>query len=411
MVDRILSMVALWWFEGRRRVGGWSSARHSSARAGLTVLVLLALLTGCGSPSDSGVTTEEGEPFSVVDALGGEEAAAGYARADGPRVFRFPEDHGAHPDYRHEWWYVTGNVEDAEGRHFGFQITFFRFAVAPEPPAAPSAWATRQLWMAHFAITDSAAGTFHHFERLGRGALGLAGARAEPFAVWLDDWRLEGVDSGFDRLRARLAEDGVALDLELEALKPMVFQGEGGYSRKGPEPGNASYYYSVPRLAALGTLETPSGSHDVSGTAWIDREWGSSTLGAGQVGWDWFSVQLDDGTELMFYHLRRADGTIDPRSKGGWVDTAGRHRTVGLEEVELEVLEHWTSPDGEATYPARWRLRFPDEGLELELAPTVADQELRGDFRYWEGALHGHGTRGGEPVEAVGYGELTGYHR
>ncbi|MFO8154477.1 MAG: lipocalin-like domain-containing protein [Pseudomonadota bacterium] len=349
------------------------------------------------------------EPFSVIDALGGEEAAVGYARADGPRVFRFPEDHGPHPDHRHEWWYVTGNVEDETGRHFGFQITFFRFAVAPDPPTRPSEWATRQLWMAHFAITDSEAETFHHFERLGRGALGLAGAEASPFAVWLDDWKLVGVDGGFDRFRARLAEEGVTLDLSLEALKPMVFQGDGGYSRKGPKPGNASYYYSVSRLAARGVLETPTGEHVVTGTAWLDREWGSSTLGPEQTGWDWFSIQFDDGTELMFYQLRRADGSIDPRSKGGWVDADGRHRTLTHEDVRMEVLEDWTSPDGEATYPARWRLHYPDEGLELELAPTIADQELRGDFRYWEGALRGRGTRDGMPVKAVGYGELTGY--
>ncbi len=374
-------------------------------------LLLGSLLLGSGCGGDHERQEAGEDSITVAEALSGEDAASGFARADGPRDFRFPADHGAHPDYRHEWWYVTGNLENADGRHFGFQITFFRFALLPQELIRDSAWGTRQLWMAHFAVTDTEGETFHHFERLARGALDLAGAQADPFRVWLEDWTLAAAPdtTGFEQLEADLAAEDVALQLRLEPRKPIVFQGERGYSRKGPEPGNASYYYSVPRLYAEGQIRLPEGEHAVRGNAWIDREWGSSTLAEDQVGWDWFSLQLDDGRELMFYHLRRADGSIDPRSKGGWVDVDGEHRVVTREDVELEVLDTWTSPDGKATYPSRWRLHYAEERLELEIEPTLADQELRDGFRYWEGAIRGQGTAAGESVSAVGYAELTGY--
>ena len=382
-------------------------------RAGWLVPVLALIGGGAACDPDAGreagAEADDG-PTTVAGALSGEAEAERYARALGPRPLIFPEDHGPHPDYRHEWWYVTGNVETPQERHFGFQVTFFRFALSPEEVERPSGWASRQLWMAHFAVTDTEGETFHHFERLSRGALELAGARADPFAVWLDDWRMDGrPGEGLGALTVQAQAEGVALELELEALKPIVLQGERGYSRKGSHPGNASYYYTLPRLQAEGAVRLDGERHPVRGTAWMDREWGSSTLEEEQTGWDWLSLQLDDGRELMFYHLRRDDGSIDPRSKGGWVDAQGRHTVVGLDDVELEVLETWTSPDGAATYPARWRLRYPDAGLELEIEPVLADQELRSGFRYWEGAVRARGEAGGEPVSAVGYAELTGY--
>ncbi|MCG5528363.1 MULTISPECIES: lipocalin-like domain-containing protein [Halorhodospira] len=377
-------------------------------RGGVVVVTVL-LLAGCTDPPEqNGAAGQQG--VTVAGALSGEQDAQGFARALGPRPLVFPRDHGPHPDYRHEWWYITGNVFDEDGRHFGFQVTFFRFALSPEPAPRRSAWGTNQLWMAHFAVTDTEGETFHHFERLARGAVGLAGARPDPFRVWLEDWEVRGAPGqGLNRLRTRLEAEGVVLELDLRARKPMVFQGEDGYSRKGDDPGNASYYYTLPRLQAAGRLAVPDGEHTVSGSAWIDREWGSSTLSEEQTGWDWFSIQLDDDRELMFYHLRREDGSIDPRSKGGWVEADGRHRVVTRDDVHLEVLEHWTSPDGEATYPARWRLEYPEEELTLELEPVLADQELRDGFRYWEGALRGRGEAAGRPVSAVGYAELTGY--
>ncbi len=376
----------------------------------LGAALLATVLAACGDSSPPAQGDDAGgEGVNVAEALSGEQEAAGFARPQGPRPLLFPADHGPHPDYRHEWWYVTGNLESEAGRHFGFQATFFRFALAPEPPRLASRWATRQLWMAHFAVTDTAAGRFHHFERFSRGALGLAGARAQPFRVWLEDWALTGVDGGFDELQARLAAEGVAVDLRLELAKPLVLQGERGYSRKGAEPGNASYYYSAPRLEATGEVATPDGRHRVSGTAWIDREWGTSALSEGQSGWDWFSLQLDSGRELMLYRLRREDGSTDPRSAGVWIDRQGRSRPLDWGDLTLEVLERWESPDDEATYPARWRLEYPEEGLELTIEPTLADQELRGGFRYWEGAVRARGRSAEGPVSGSGYVELTGY--
>ncbi|WP_242467883.1 lipocalin-like domain-containing protein, partial [Halorhodospira neutriphila] len=372
--------------------------------------LLAAAVAACGEAPPPGREGPSGEAgVNVAEALSGEQEAAGFARPQGPRPLLFPADHGPHPDYRHEWWYVTGNLESEAGRHFGFQATFFRFALTPEPLRLASRWATRQLWMAHFTVTDTAAGRFHHFERFSRGALGLAGARAEPFRVWLEDWALTAVGGDFDELRARLAAEGVAVDLRLELAKPLVLQGERGYSRKGAEPGNASYYYSAPRLAAAGEVTTPAGRHRVSGTAWIDREWGTSALSEGQSGWDWISLQLDSGRELMLYRLRREDGSTDPRSAGVWIDRQGSSRPLDWGDLTLEVLERWESPDGEATYPARWRLEYPEEGVELVIEPTLADQELRGGFRYWEGAVRASGRSAEGPVSGVGYVELTGY--
>ncbi len=394
---------------GRVRGSCWKRRGSSTVQW----IAAAALAAGCqGERPPDTVAGDPGDPGgAAVALLSADPGVEGFAQALGPRPFIFPADHGPHPDYRHEWWYLTGNLKTEAGRHFGFQVTFFRFAAAPgEPVGRESQWAAHQLWMGHFAITDTAAGAFHHHERLARGAAGLAGASAAPFSVWVEDWSLEGVDGGFDRQVVAARAGTEALRLDLRQIKPLVFQGEGGYSRKGPQAGDASYYYTAPRLAATGVVETEEGRHEVSGTAWLDREWGTGTLAEGQVGWDWFSIQLDDGRELMYYHLRRDDGGIDPRSKGGWVDGAGRHRVVAGDDVELEVTARWRSPDGAAEYPARWRLRYPAEGLELELVPRIADQELRGGaFRYWEGAIKVTGTSRGEPVSGVGYAELTGY--
>lgn len=383
---------------------------------GTGLLAVSVTLVACGeeradAPQEAAAGAQStADPAALVGpGDDGEVDTEAFRRATGPRGFRFPEDHGPHPDYRHEWWYVTGNVEDDGGRHFGFQVTFFRFAAPPSEGERTSAWATRQLWMAHLAVTDTEAGAFHHEERFARGALGLAGAEAKPFRVWLEDWELTGKEGGFESLQAHLDGEDIGIALELVQEKPLVFQGEEGYSRKGPDPGDASYYYTAPRLRAEGRIRTPEGEHQVRGTAWLDREWGTSTLADDQVGWDWFAIQLEDGRELMFYHLRRADGSIDPRSKGGWVDAAGNHRTVDREAVELQVLEEWKAPDGLARYPSKWRLRYPEEGLDLLVEPVLADQELRGMFRYWEGAVRVRGSDHDGSVRGVGYAELTGY--
>jgi predicted secreted hydrolase len=334
------------------------------------------------------------------------EDRAGFARAMAPRPFEFPADHGPHPDFRTEWWYYTGNLQTADRRHFGFQLTFFRVALAPTEQPRASAWATRQLYFAHFALTDTAASRFRAFSRTGRGALGMAGAEAAPFRVWIDGWSAEGAGAS-PRLRA--SDGDVAIDLELSATKPVVLQGERGLSRKGPEPGNASFYYSFTRMPARGVVRLGAETLAVSGEAWMDREWSTSGLGADVQGWDWFAVQLDDGRELMVYVLRRRDGTVDPFSAGSLVAPDGAVRALGAGDVRVETLAHWSSPRSGVRYPARWRLTVPSAELRLDIEPRLPDQELRVNTRYWEGAVAVTGMAGAWSIRGHGYVELVGY--
>jgi predicted secreted hydrolase len=332
-----------------------------------------------------------------------------------PREFRFPEDHGPHPGFRTEWWYYTGNLATREGRRFGFQLTFFRSALAPEkPPEMPvraSAWAARQAYLAHFTLTDVAGKRFRSFERWGRGALDLAGAQGDPFRVWVGDWSSaagEAPGTPFP-MHLRAAQEGVAIDLLLQEGKPPILQGDRGLSRKSAEPGNASYYYSLPRMPAAGTVRLGEMSFTVTGAAWMDREWSTSSLGKDQIGWDWFALQLGDGREVMLYRLRRADGGIDPASSGTVIGPAGEVRRLGPADMSITALDPWRSPRSGAVYPSRWRLRIPAEGLDLEVTPRLADQELDVSFRYWEGAVAVTGARRGQPVDGQGYVEMTGY--
>jgi predicted secreted hydrolase len=335
--------------------------------------------------------------------------AQGFSRAFAPRELEFPEDHGAHPDFRSEWWYFTGNVESSTGRRFGFQLTFFRFALSPEDTPRASAWGSNQVYMAHFALSDQKAGAFHAFERYSRAALELAGARAAPFRVWLGDWRAEGGENAMFPLRLRAAENGYAVSLAAERGKPFVLQGDAGLSQKSAEPGNASYYYSLTRMPVDGTIVTPAGEFRVRGAAWLDREWSTTALADGQVGWDWFALQLSDGRDLMVYRLRRSDGSVDPHSSGTLVESDGTHRVLAADEFELQVLDHWRSPRDGAEYPARWRLHVPSAAIHVEITPELADQELDLAFRYWEGASRVAGRSQGRAVSGRGYVELVGY--
>ncbi len=369
--------------------------------------------------------------LSVAEALA-PERDSGFLRATEPRPFAFPRDHGPHPGYATEWWYYTGNLQAEDGRHFGFQLTFFRKALTSKPVKRSSAWAASDVYMAHFAVADVAARRFHAFERLARAALGLAGARAHPFRVWLEDWSAEasgparasagGWLSSPDRptptegrgdeapgLRLHAAAGGVAVDLTLRSAKSLVLQGERGLSRKGPEPGNASYYYSLTRLEARGVVTVGSAAHRVTGSGWMDREWGTTALGTELVGWDWFALQLADGRDVMVYRLRRRDGGTDPFSRGTLVAADGSTRALAREAVGIEVLGTWRSPRTGTVYPSRWRLRVPGEDLTLDVTPELPDQELDLTVRYWEGAARVTGTAAGQPVNGHGYVELTGY--
>lgn len=368
-----------------------------------TVLVVLSLSAWWFTRDESG--GEAG--LSLADAMRSD--TTGYARVDGPRDLVFPDDYGPHPDYRTEWWYLTGNLEDEEGNPYGYEVTFFRIASAP-PNAADSllddGWTTRQMYLGHFGITDGATNTFRPFERFSRGSASAAGAQASPFRVFIDDWVLEETDEGMPVMRLKVEEDGYGIDLVMRPSKPMVLHGDRGYSRKGEEPGNASMYYSWTRLETTGTLRTPQGERAVTGLTWKDREWSTNALGASQTGWDWFALQLSDGRDLMFYQLRERDGSISPMNKGLLVERDGSHRVVRADEVELEVTRRWTSPHTGAIYPAGWRLRFPNAGLDLTITPLMDDQEMTVSVTYWEGAVRVSGAGG---ITGRGYVEMTGY--
>jgi predicted secreted hydrolase len=340
---------------------------------------------------------------------GSGDQAAGFLRAEGPVPLDFPAAQGPHPDYQTEWWYYTGNLAAEDGRRFGYQLTFFRRALVPPALRSErqSAWAADQVYMAHFALTDVAGKQHQALERFARGAVGLAGASASPYRVWLEDWSVEEVSTGVVRMRA--AGEGLALDLLLTDRKGPVLQGDRGYSPKGPEPGNASYYYSLTRLETSGTIQVAEEAYAVSGLSWMDHEWSTSGLASDQVGWDWFSIQLGDETELMVFQLRKEDGSIDPFSSGTFVAADGSTRHLGRDDFEIRVEDTWRSPHTGATYPARWTVTVPAVDLRLEIEPYLADQELTVSYAYWEGAVRVEGQRAGEALRGSGYVEMTGY--
>ncbi|MFN2204945.1 MAG: lipocalin-like domain-containing protein [Candidatus Promineifilaceae bacterium] len=334
-----------------------------------------------------------------------------FARATVPGAVNFPRDLGPHEDYQTEWWYYTGNLQTEDGRDFGYQFTIFRRAIQPmsEVPQVdnPSTWRSNQIYLAHFTVSDMGGDEFHVAERFSRGGAELAGAQAQPYYVWLEDWSVTEVEPGTVRIQAD-TED-VSLDLTLVETMPPVLHGDGGLSQKGPEPGNASYYYSIVRQATSGELVIGEETFQVDGLSWKDHEYSTSALSPGSVGWDWFSLQLDDGSALMLFQIRRDDGSIEPYSSASFISNDGALQTLGHEEWQLDVLDTWTSPHSGGEYPAHWRLRIPSIALDLEGRPMMADQELNVSTIYWEGASEFSGTLSGEPVTARGYVEMTGY--
>jgi predicted secreted hydrolase len=353
-----------------------------------------------------------GATLSVAEVLG-PAGAQGFARALVPRPFAFPADHGPHAEFRTEWWYWAGNLRAAggagAGERFGFQLTFFRTALRPTAAGRRSAWGTREVYMAHLALTEVDAARFHAVDRWARAALGLAGATADPVRVWLGNWAAEGGAPDGLPFRLRAGTGEVRIDLTLATAKPPVPHGQGGLSRKGGDPGNASHYYSLTRMPTSGALHLGGRAVRVEGLAWMDREWSTSALGPDLAGWDWFALQLEDGRELMVYRLRRHDGGVDPASQGTLVAADGAARPLDRDAVEVRALDHWRSPRGGTRYPARWRLRVPSAGLDLVVTPLLADQELDLGVRYWEGAVRVEGTAGGRPIAGAGYVELVGY--
>lgn len=331
-------------------------------------------------------------------------------------VYEFPRDHGSHDAFRTEWWYYTGHVTAANGRRFGYQLTFFRQGVDRKPVSGPvSRWAIRDLYLAHFALSDLDESRFRYAEKISRAGLGKAGAEPGRLLVWIDRWKAEadGTDPHRHHLTAQ-AKD-FSIDLIVAARKPPVTHGRDGISRKGPAPNQASHYYSLTSLETTGRLVIRGEPLQVTGQSWMDHEFGSADLGPDLAGWDWFSLQLEGATEMMAYRLRRADGGVDPASSGTLVLPDGRTQALSAGDLAITVLDHWTSPESGARYPSRWRLAVPSAELDLEIIPELPQQELMTgrstQVTYWEGAARVTGRHGGRLARGQAYVELTGYAR
>lgn len=333
----------------------------------------------------------------------------GFRRIAAGESIEFPRDHGAHPDTKTEWWYLTGHFEDAEGREFGLQFTIFRSALSAEPVAADaSPLRAHQVYLGHLALADIRANELRFAERLRRAGTALATASTTDMDLALDDWSFTRVEG--DRLELRAADPTAGLQLELELMprKPLVLHGENGVSSKGAEVGNASVYSSWTRLGAEGVLAIDGTLHTIRGECWFDHEYGSSVLGEGVRGWDWFGLQLDDGRELMLFYLRREDGAPQLASAGTLIDREGRAIPLSKDDFSIAASGAWKSPRNGASYPNAWRIAVPAHDIELSLTPRIADCEIGSKsgtgVTYWEGPVRITGTQTGR-----GYAELTGY--
>lgn len=342
----------------------------------------------------------------------GEVADEDFSKAVEKRKFVFPDDQGPHPDFRTEWWYFTGNLVSDEGKEFGYQFTIFRTALTKEKSERNSEWNSNQIYMAHFAVTDISNNKFYFDERFSREGNNLAGSQASPFKVWLEDWQIIQIQNEvlFDLpiINIKAKTENFEIDFILESVKPFVLQGDEGLSQKGKQPGNASYYYSYTRLKTDGKIFLAGKEFSVSGFSWMDREWSTSALSDDQKGWDWFALQLDDNTEIMYYQMRKKDGTSDVFSKGVFVDETGSSQLIKNDDVVMEIMDFWESSDGEK-YPSGWNLQIPSKEIDLKITPAVKNQLMDVAVRYWEGSVKIEGKKSNADVMGRGYVELTGY--
>jgi len=372
----------------------------------IILIVLVLMLYSCSDKRKE----YEGKQQSVSSAMGSADTA-GFEKAVKERKFLFPEDNGAHSTFRTEWWYFTGNLTSKEGKRFGYQFTIFRNAISPLKMDSASAWSSNQVYMGHFAVTDIDNNKFYYFEKFSRDGNKLAGAEASPLKVWIEDWTVTETDAGkyeFPNVKLSAKDKEISLDLELSLSKPIVLQGQNGLSQKSKEAGNASYYYSATRIETKGSIKIEGKDYRVEGSSWLDREWSTSALAEYQKGWDWFSLQLDNNVEIMYYQLRNKDGSVDETSKGSIVFPDGKKENIKVNEVELKVTEEWKNGDGKS-YPSGWILNVPSRNISLTVRPAVKNQELNVSVKYWEGSVMIEGTVEGNKITGRGYTELTGY--
>ncbi len=349
-------------------------------------MALALLLGACEQPD---------EPSKGYAGLG--QDAAAYAQVEPGRPLQFPADHGAHSGYRIEWWYITSNLKDAQGRDWGVQWTLFRSALRPGLEAV--GWNSPNLWLAHAALSSPI--DHRYAQKLARGGIGQAGVEAEPFDAWIDDWSLQGAPGqGLQQLQMQASGQGFGYRLQLRSEGPLVLHGEHGYSVKSGE-GQASWYYSQPFYQVSGEIEHDGQRHEVTGQAWLDREWSSQPLTAQQHGWDWFSLHLDDGTKLMLFQVRQTDGK--PYRAGTWIAAEGRSERLRAEQIQLTELA-WTTQKNGRKVPTRWRVQVADHKVDVQAEAIQAQAWMGTSFPYWEGPVRLTGSPGGR-----GYLEMTGY--
>ena len=339
-------------------------------------------------------------------------AAAQYRAALPGYRYEFPRDHFNHPDFQTEWWYYTGNLKSADGHHFGFELTFFRQAT-DRNSKNDGTWDVHDLYLAHLALSDLDGGKFLHAERTNRAGPGIAGVSGREHRIWNGNWQVAW--HGNEQI-LRATDERFSLQFSLQAIKPPVIHGENGVSQKSQEPGHASHYISVTRLSTRGEIQLAERTFEVSGTAWMDHEFFTHQLAADQVGWDWMSIQLQDNTELMLFHIRLKDGSIDSYSAGTFVDSRGATIHLRRDEFTLEPAgPTWTSSESHAVYPVRWKISVPKLDLTVECSTLLPSQELASSGglvpAYWEGAVVFGGQKNDAPITGVGYLEMTGYDK
>ncbi len=324
--------------------------------------------------------------------------------------YSFPGDHGNHDGFKTEWWYFTGNLQDATGREFGYQLTFFRQGIIPpgKHPEASSQFLSRDIYFAHFAVSEISDGRFHFAQRLSRGAFGEAGLGDKYRLAWIKGWECELIGEHNFRISAK---DGKhAIDLKLQPGKEPVIHGTDGISRKGEGEGRASHYYSLTRLKTSGVVTTPDGSFDVTGSSWFDHEWATNQLAPHQTGWDWFSLHFEDGSDLMIFQIRTKDGGRDIHSGGTFIGADGKITAITNDMFDLTPGTLWKSPSSKGEYPVTWSLKIPSLDMNLNISAAQKNQELLlSPISYWEGAIRAEGISRQKSISGKGYLEMTGY--
>ncbi|MBA3857730.1 MAG: carotenoid 1,2-hydratase [Cyanobacteria bacterium PR.3.49] len=366
-------------------------------------ILLLALMTA----------TSIAMPFFSIalPAANAEQADSYYKKALPGYKFSFPRDHASHEVFKTEWWYYTGHLKADDGKKYGYELTFFRSGVSPSERVNTKTKAPSNVYLAHFAVSDINNKKFHFYEKLTRSGLSLGTASSSVLHIYNDGWR---VDEAGDTMMLSADAEKAGIKLLLSSKKPPVIHGKDGVSQKADCAGCASHYYSMSRMDTKGLLFIDGKEKRVTGTSWMDHEFGSNQLTEEQVGWDWYSLQLSDNTELMLYIMRKKDGSIDKNSSGTIIGVDGKAEHLNVSQFTIRSKSKWLSPQSKGNYPMNWEIDIPQKQIKLQVTPDFETQELvtkrSTDVTYWEGASSITGTKNGKPITGEGYVEMTGYN-